>query len=95
MNPATILEQNPEFQVIIQCGVSAMSRNTSNLVPASVITVGDLITELCRWPDHATIRFRCPDSSAELCFSRVESLSKGIVEIELHPAPETVPVVPV
>ena len=71
-----------------------MSRNTSKLVPDAVITVGDLITELCRWPDHATIRFRCPDGSAELCFSRVEGPAKGIVEIELHPAPETAPVVP-
>lgn len=71
-----------------------MSRNTSKLVPDTVITVGDLITELCRWPDHATLTFRCPDSSAELCFGRVESLAKGVVEIELHAAPETAPVVP-
>jgi len=27
--------------------------------PAS-ITVGELISELCRWPDHASVRFRCP-----------------------------------
>jgi hypothetical protein len=70
-----------------------MSRNAPKLVPDNAVTVGDLITELCRWPDHATIKFKCPGSSAELCFSRVESLSQGTVEIELHPAPEIAPVV--
>ena len=71
-----------------------MSRNTSKLVPDAGITVGELITELCRWPDHATLKFKCPDSSAELCFSGIESLSRGTVEIELHPVAETAPVVP-
>jgi hypothetical protein len=71
-----------------------MSRNAPKLVPDHVITVGDLITELCRWPDHAIIKFKCPGSSAELCFSRLDSRSQGIVEIELHPAPESAPVVP-
>jgi hypothetical protein len=88
------LEQNPELQVIIQCGVTAMSRNTSKLVPDAGITVGELITELCRWPDHATIKFKCLGSSAELCFSGIESVSRGTVDIELHPATKTAPIMP-
>jgi hypothetical protein len=71
-----------------------MSRNTSKLAADGRMTVGDLITELCRWPDHATLQFRCTDKPAALCFSHVEGLSKGVVEIELQPAPETVPIVP-
>lgn len=72
-----------------------MNRNASKLAPdMPIITVGDLITELCTWPDHATVKFTCPRSSAVLCFSRVESLSQGIVEIELQPAPEIAPIVP-
>ena len=71
-----------------------MNRNISRLVPDASMTVGDLITELCRWPDHAIIKFRCPEHSAALSFSRVASHSKGVVDIELHPAPETAPIVP-
>jgi hypothetical protein len=56
--------------------------------------VGDLITELCRWPDHATIKFKCPSSSAELCFARIDGFSRGIVEIELHQVPEMTPIAP-
>jgi hypothetical protein len=94
MNPAAVLEQNPELQVNIQCGVSAMGKNISELSRDASMTVGDLITELCRWPDHATIKFKCPGSSAELCFAGIDGLSRGIVEIELHPVPETAPIVP-
>ena len=71
-----------------------MSRNTAKLVPDQGITVGDLITELCRWPDHATIKFRMPDGSAALCVWRVNGLPQGVVEIELHRVPETAPIVP-
>jgi hypothetical protein len=55
------------------------------------ITVGDLISELCRWPDHAAVRFRCPLEHQELHFDRIESGAKGIVEIELAAAPVTAP----
>ena len=71
-----------------------MSKNTSDLSRDARITVGDLITELCRWPDQATIKFKCPGSSAELCFAQIDGRSRGIVEIELQPAPEVAPIVP-
>jgi hypothetical protein len=71
-----------------------MRKSTPELSREASITVGDLITELCRWPDHATIKFKCPVSSAELCFSGIESVSRGTVEIELQPATQTAPIVP-
>ncbi len=71
-----------------------MSRNISKASRDASITVGELITELCRWPDQATIKFKCPGSSAELCFAQIGSHSRSVVEIELNPAPETVPIVP-
>jgi hypothetical protein len=52
------------------------------------VTVGDLITELCRWPDHAAVSFRYPGTNAELGFSRIVGPTKGIVEIELQAAAE-------
>jgi hypothetical protein len=60
---------------------------------AHAITVGELISQLCRCPDHATVRFRCPLQHQELRFYRLESRS-GVVEIELDPAPDSAPVVP-
>jgi hypothetical protein len=59
-----------------------------------VITVGDLIGELCRWPDHAAVKFRCALQHQELQFDRIESRSKGAIEIELEPAPKSAPVAP-
>ncbi len=57
--------------------------------PAS-ITVGELISELCRWPDQASVRFRCPLQRQEFRFYRIESLTKDIVEVELaRPGPGT------
>ena len=61
---------------------------------SSVVTVGDLIGELCRWPDHAKVKFRCALQQQELRFDRIENLSKGTIEIELEPAPESAPVIP-
>ena len=61
----------------------------------AIITVGELIGELCRWPDHATVTFRCPLQKQEMRFYRVEGRSPEKVEIELDLAPETAPVVPV
>jgi len=61
---------------------------------AATITVGELISELCRWPDHAAISFRSPVTNAELCLSRIYGPCDGLVEVELQPAEERVPVVP-
>ena len=71
-----------------------MSKIASKSPEPASITVGELISELCRWPDHAAVRFRCPVQHGELRFSRVEGSTKGIVEIELAPAPKSAPVVP-
>lgn len=57
----------------------------------SSMTVGELISELCRLPDHAIISFRCPLQKHEMRFSRIASQSKGSVEIELEQAPHDAP----
>jgi hypothetical protein len=67
--------------------------NTRRSEPAN-ITVGDLIGELCRWPDNATVTFRYPLQQQQLRFHRMESRSKGTVQIELAQAPESASVVP-
>lgn len=69
-------------------------RTPSQTSAPAVVTVGDLIGELCRWPDHATVKFRCPLPQRELRFFRIESLSKGTIEIELVCLPESAAVVP-
>ena len=58
------------------------------------ITVGELITELCRLPDHATVRFHCESTSGTLRFGGVKPLSPRAVEIELDLASETPPIAP-
>jgi len=60
----------------------------------AIMTVGELISQLCRWPDNAAVSFRCPIQQQELSFHRIESRSKGVIDIELNPAPERAPVVP-
>lgn len=55
----------------------------SQPVGSPAMTVGRLISELCRYPDHATIVFRTPLQNQELHFARIGSQSKGAVEIEL------------
>jgi hypothetical protein len=57
------------------------------------MTVGDLISELCRWPDHALVKFRYPFQHQELRFDHIEGGTKGIVEIELAAASKSTPVV--
>ena len=65
-----------------------MRKSTSH--PCATITVGELISELCGWPDHATVIFRCPLETQAMRFGRIEGgLSK--VEIELDPASESAP----
>ena len=70
-----------------------MRKSASHSLDSPTITVGQLISELCRWPDHAVVTFRCPHHKQELSFDHIESRSKSSVEIELDPAPESAPVV--
>ena len=71
-----------------------MRASASHKPDPETMTVGDLISQLCRWPDHAVITFRCPIQHQELRFHHIESSKKGAVNIELDPAPESAPVVP-
>ena len=66
-----------------------MSKATTRTSETPVITVSDLIGELCRWPDNATVTFRCPLQNQQLRFNRIEERSKGAVEIELDQAVES------
>jgi hypothetical protein len=59
-----------------------------------IITVGELIDELCRLPDSAAVHFRCPMLEQELKFYRLRKRSKDVVEIEINAYPESSPVVP-
>jgi hypothetical protein len=58
------------------------------------MTVGDLISELCRWPDHAEVAFRGPLRHEEYNFYRVVGRSTAQIEIELASEPLSVPLVP-
>ena len=60
----------------------------------SIITVGDLIDQLCRLPDTAIVQFCCPMLDQELSFHRLRKRSKDSVEITISPYPESPPVVP-
>jgi hypothetical protein len=59
-----------------------------------IITVGELIDELCRLPDTAIVHFRCPMLDQELTFYRLRKRSKDVVEIAVNAYPESPPVVP-
>ncbi|MBR1129795.1 hypothetical protein [Bradyrhizobium iriomotense] len=59
-----------------------------------IITVGELIDELCRLPDTAVVHFRCPMLEQELTFYRLRRRSKDAVEIAVNTYPESPPVVP-
>ena len=71
-----------------------MSKNAPRAIDATILTVGGLITELCRWPDQAKIRFRCPATGAGLSVAHIEAAEFGVVDIQLHADAETAPVVP-
>jgi hypothetical protein len=60
----------------------------------SIITVGDLIDQLCRLPDTAVVHFCCPMLDQELAFHRLRKRSKDAVEIAVSAYPESPPVVP-
>jgi len=60
----------------------------------AIITVGELIDELCRLPDTAIVHFRCPMLDQELTFYRLRKRSKDAVEIAVNVYPESPPVAP-
>ena len=60
----------------------------------AIITVGELIDELCRLPDTAVVHFRCPALDQELTFYRLRRRSKDVIEVEINAYPESPPVVP-
>ena len=64
------------------------------VVHPPIITVGELIDELCRLPDSAVVNFRCPMLEQELKFYRLRKRSKDVVEIEINAYPESPLVVP-
>lgn len=59
-----------------------------------IITVGELIDELCRLPDTAVVHFRCPMLDQELTFHRLRKRSKEAIEIAVNAYPNSPPVVP-
>jgi hypothetical protein len=59
-----------------------------------IITVGELIDELCRLPDTAFVSFRCPALEHELTYYRLRKRSKDIIEIEVNVYPESPAIVP-
>jgi hypothetical protein len=71
-----------------------MTETGDQAVEPAIITVGEMIAELKRWPAHAALNFRCPLLEQELRFYRVQHRSNDVVEIELNLYPETPPVVP-
>ncbi|MGY8664771.1 hypothetical protein Q3C01_20775 [Bradyrhizobium sp. UFLA05-109] len=71
-----------------------MSKANHKTAHPPIITVGELIDELCRLPDTAAVSFRCPMLEQELTFYRLRKRAKGIVEIEVNAYPESPPVVP-
>ena len=71
-----------------------MSNGAPQVAQIKILTVSDLIAELCRWPDHANIRLLCRDTGTLLNVIRIDSASKDRVDIELQSLPETAPIVP-
>ena len=72
-----------------------MSKGHHNAVDhPPIITVGELIDELCRLPDTAVVHFRCPMLDQELTFYRLRKRSKDSVEIAVNAYPDSPPVVP-
>jgi hypothetical protein len=57
-------------------------------VGSPAMTVGQLISELCRYPDHATITFLCPLQHQKLHLLRIESSSKGAVDFAFDLTPK-------
>lgn len=69
-----------------------MHRDCAGRSPAPeppILTVGELRSELSRWPDDAAVNFRCPLQEQEFRLYRFQSPSPAVVEIELNQYPET------
>jgi len=64
------------------------------VVDHPLLTVGELIDELCRLPDTAVVHFHCPALDQELTFYRLRRRSKDAVEIAVNAYPQSPPVVP-
>lgn len=72
-----------------------MSKGHHNTVDhPPIITVGELIDELCRLPDTAVVHFRCPMLDLELTFYHLRKRSKDAVEIAVNAYPGSPSVVP-
>ena len=71
-----------------------MTKTLARAADPAIMTVGDLIGELCRWPDHAAVTFRCPYLQQDLQFYRLQARSKATVEIQLKQDSESPPVEP-
>ena len=72
-----------------------MRKFVSPIAKPAIITVGDLISQLCHWPDQAVVTFKSPRDGRNLHFRRIESRSKGQIEIELDAVPQrSPPIVP-
>lgn len=71
-----------------------MTKTLVRAADPAIMTVGDLIGELCRWPDHAEVRFRCPYLQQDLQFYCLQARSKATVEIQLKQDSESPPVEP-
>lgn len=56
-----------------------------------IMTVGDLIDELCRLPDTALVSFHCPMLEQELTFHCLRRRSKDVVEFEVNAYAHRVP----
>jgi hypothetical protein len=56
----------------------------------SILTVGDLKSELSRWPDETPVTFHSPLKEQEFRFYRYGS-QKNVLVLEINEFPETSP----
>jgi hypothetical protein len=59
--------------------------------PVPILTIGDLRSELGRWPDDAPVTFYCPLKEQEFRFYRYRPGADSLV-LEINEFPETSPV---
>jgi hypothetical protein len=58
--------------------------------PVSILTVGDLKSELSRWSDETPVTFRSPLKEQEFRFYRYRP-GKNLLVLEINEFPETAP----
>jgi Asp-tRNA(Asn)/Glu-tRNA(Gln) amidotransferase B subunit len=58
--------------------------------PVSILTVGDLKSELSRWSDETPVTFRSPLKEQEFRFYRYRP-GKDLLVLEINEFPETAP----